>query len=286
MAVKQAAKDSTQDTNRAISGFYFHRLLCRVFEGGNDEFVLKGGRGMLARTIDARATRDIDLLSTCGDLNNALSDLLALAEKDMGDFILFEYAGSDPIKVEDEYRSGLSVKFVPILGTKRMQDISIDLVVDEVPLDGAERLTPADRIDVGGLKTCDYLVYPVTAALSDKFCALCEHHGGRPSSRVKDLVDIAVYAATCDIDGGDFKKRLEREIAVRGLGNVGSFALPSEWGASQARQYERLARQTGLPENLRDMHSAESLARNLFDPVLSGECSRACWSCETMGWER
>lgn len=31
MAVKAAAKASPLDTNLAISGFYFHRLLCRVF---------------------------------------------------------------------------------------------------------------------------------------------------------------------------------------------------------------------------------------------------------------
>ena len=35
MAVKEAARASSQDTNRAISGFYFHRLLCRVFTDGN-----------------------------------------------------------------------------------------------------------------------------------------------------------------------------------------------------------------------------------------------------------
>ncbi len=130
-----------------------------MFEDDNDRFVLKGGQGMLARTVDARATRDIDL------------------------------------------RSGLTVKFVPILGAKRMQGISIDLVVDEVPLEGAEPLAPADRVHVAGLKTCDYLVYP-----------------------------IAVYAMTCDIDGEDLRTRLQREIAVRKLENVSSFALPVEWG--------------------------------------------------------
>ena len=40
MAVKEAAKASSQDTGRAIAGFYFHRLLCRVFAGGNGSFVL------------------------------------------------------------------------------------------------------------------------------------------------------------------------------------------------------------------------------------------------------
>lgn len=63
MAVKAAATASRLDTNRAIASFYFHRLLCRVFAGGNDAFVLKGGQSMLSRTVDARATRDIDLLA-------------------------------------------------------------------------------------------------------------------------------------------------------------------------------------------------------------------------------
>ena len=66
MAVKSAASASPMDTGRAVSAFYFHRLLCRVFAGGNGSFVLKGGRAMLARTVDARATRDINLLSTEG----------------------------------------------------------------------------------------------------------------------------------------------------------------------------------------------------------------------------
>lgn len=35
MTVKEAAKISSQDTNRAISGFYFHRLLCRAFTDGS-----------------------------------------------------------------------------------------------------------------------------------------------------------------------------------------------------------------------------------------------------------
>ena len=35
MAAKEAAETSAQDTSRAISGFYFRRLLCRVFADGS-----------------------------------------------------------------------------------------------------------------------------------------------------------------------------------------------------------------------------------------------------------
>ena len=205
MAVKSAASASSLDTGRAVSSFYFHRLLCRVFAGNNKKFVLKGGQAMLARTIDARATRDIDLLALQDSLENALTELVRLAESDLGDFVVFEFAGSKHIKAEDEYRSGLSVKFTPRIGVKRMQQISIDLVVDKVPLEEVEVIEPVDRIQIEGLLTCNYLLYPVENALADKFCALIETHDGRVSTRVKDLVDIAVYAVRVQLMAISFK---------------------------------------------------------------------------------
>ena len=137
MAVKAVAAVSPTETGLAVSAFYFHRLLCRVFAGGNDSFVLKGGRAMLARTVDARATRDIDLLSTEGDLDEALEKLVRLAEADLGDFVTFEFAGFHPIKAEDEYRDGLSARFVPMIGAKRLQSnyfVDIILVLSELDL--------------------------------------------------------------------------------------------------------------------------------------------------------
>lgn len=286
MAVKEAAKASPQDTGRAIAGFYFHRLLCRVFANGNSSFVLKGGQSVLARTLGARTTRDIDLLSRRSNLEDALAELRALVQQDLGDFISYEFIGAEPIKTEDEYRSGLSVSFVPMVGPKRMQTISIDLVVDEVPLEGVELIEPVDRLDIKGLETCDYLVYPVEAALADKLCALVERHSGRASSRVKDLVDIIVYALSCDVDGNVLQLRVAREFDVRRLSPVDSFALPEGWGAPQARQYAKLCGQTGLPESLRGMEAASKLAAELFGPVLAGTAAGLFWNHANRVWER
>ncbi len=104
MAVTAAAHNSGMDVGRAVSGFYFHRLLCRVFSVPDSPFLLKGGQSMLARTPSARATRDIDLLAEAVDLDVALSELRELASLDLGDFVSFEFAGSKPVKAEDEYR--------------------------------------------------------------------------------------------------------------------------------------------------------------------------------------
>ena len=53
MAVRDAARESPMDTNRAIVGFYFHRLLCRIFSEDDCRFVLKGGQSVLARVARA-----------------------------------------------------------------------------------------------------------------------------------------------------------------------------------------------------------------------------------------
>ena len=114
MAVKEAAKKSPLDTNRAIAGFYFHRLLCRVFSDPDSPFVLKGGQSVLARTVDAHATRDIDLLAREASVEAAVADLRRLAGIGLGDFISFSFDKAEPIKADDEYRSGMKVWFTPL----------------------------------------------------------------------------------------------------------------------------------------------------------------------------
>ena len=170
MAVKEAAKASSLDTGRAVSSFYFHRLFCRVFADGNEAFVLKGGQSMLARTLDARATRDIDLLSVQVDLDAALKDLLDASRKDLGDFVTFELVETRPIKANDEYRSGLSVRLAPIIGAKRMQDISVDLVVDQVPLDAVYATTcniDGDRLSSFSENVTPHGSLRIAASLTD-----------------------------------------------------------------------------------------------------------------------
>lgn len=107
--------------------------------------MLKGELSVLARTVDARATRDIDLLAQETELGAAVEELRRLASVDLGDFMAFRFDKVEPIKSDDEYRSGAKVWFTPSLGGKPLQPLSIDLVVDEVDGLAPEVLKPADR---------------------------------------------------------------------------------------------------------------------------------------------
>ena len=238
MAVKAAAKASSLDTGRAVSGFYFHRFLCRIFSRQDSPFVLKGGQSMLARTADARATRDIDLLSEKADIDEALAELAA-----------------------------------------------IDLVFDRIAYGKSEVVEPADRIDVPDIPTFGYRIYPATSSLADKLCAMVEMHDGRPSSRVKDLVDVAVYAVTTDFDGGELCRRARIEATVRGIKLPEKYAAPMEWKRLYRGTFRKLVRQTGLSPEYAEIETAEALAASLLDPILSQEADGRRWYHENLGWE-
>ena len=285
MAVKEAARRSPMDTNRAIAGFYFHRLLCRVFSDSDSSFVLKGGLGVLARTTDARYTRDIDLTTSSLDIDAAVEELKILASKDLGDFVSFGYIGCNPIKAEDEYREGRTITFDVFLGAKRIQTVSVDLVADEIDCGEPDRISPADRVELAGVESCDYLVYPAERAIADKVCGIAERHGGRPSSRVKDLVDIVVYARNVAFGFDVLSAVLKTEISARKLALRRIFSVPPEWGDAQARQYRKLAEQAGIPDRFHDVGNAEVLAKELIEPCLSGQTDLHAWNTEALAWE-
>lgn len=285
MAVKEAARRSPMDTNRAIAGFYFHRLLCRVFSEPGSPFVLKGGLSVLARTVDARYTRDIDLVTSSLDIKTAIDELKALASKDLNDFVTFVYVGWSPIKAEDEYREGYTVTFNAFLGAKRIQTVSVDLVADKISCGEPEKIAPADRVEIAGIKSYDYLVYPAEKAIADKVCGILERHENRPSSRVKDLVDIVVYAHNVSFNFVTLSTALTKELSARKLVPQQGFGVPPEWGGTQARQYRKLAKQTEIPDKYYEIQSAETLAKELIDPCLSGLVNHTTWNKECLIWE-
>lgn len=269
MAVKDAALKSPLDTSRAIAGFYFHRLLYRVFSEPDTPFILKGGLGMLARTVNARTTRDIDLATDNLDIDQAAGELRRLAAKDARDFVSFRFVGVNPIKGEDEYRNGYTLSFEAVLGAKMIQRVTVDLVSDEIPIGEPDWIQPADRIEVSGIAVCDYPVYPAERGVADKVCAIKERHADRPSTRVKDLLDLAVYALSEDFEAETLRAAVFRETTARHIILGHEFELPPEWGQQQAEQYAKLAAKTRLPENLSTIAGALKLTQKFLNPIIS-----------------
>ena len=285
MAVKAAARASGTDTSKAIAGFYFDRFLCRVFSEDDPAFILKGGQSMLARTPAARSTRDIDLLSQSLDIEEAVEELKRIASIDLGDFMTYAFARVAKIKETDEYRSGYKVYFHSSLGLTRKSDISIDLVADQVTCEKAIKQSPASRLIVGDLQTYNYLLYPIENAIADKVCAIAELHDGRESSRVKDLVDLAVVFTTQEVDAKDMRRQVELEARLRKLAPISGFSIPASWISLRQGQYAKLARETSLPAELQKLEPATEFIANRLNTAIAGKEDGKRWNPVEQLWK-
>lgn len=284
-AVKAAARKSGQDVGRAVEGFYAGRLLERVFSEERKPFVLKGGRGILARTVDARYTTDTDFLYKGDNLEEALGELKRLASKDLGDRMEFRFVSADKIAATQEYRNGCRARFEVVLdGTRRKSEIAIDLVADPVELGKADLVTPANRLDVKGLAVFDYLVYPVERTVADKVCATMQAYGGRESSRVKDLVDLVLHVTRYGMAGSDLSEAIEREAGIRGINPLGAFRVPDSWRGPRERAYRKAAAEAKIPDRWLGVADAERVVKKCVDPAIRRQVEGFEWDPEALGW--
>lgn len=285
-AVKAAAKKSGQSVGRAVESFYAGRLLERVFSEERKPFVLKGGRGVLARTLDARYTTDIDFLYREGDLEEALEELKRLAAIDLGDRITFRFISAERIAASQEYRDGCRVKFGVVLDeTRHKGEIAIDLVIDPVELEKADLVTPANRLNVKGLIVFDYLVYPIERTVADKVCATMQiYPGGRESSRVKDLVDLVLHVTRYNMAGTDLSRAIAREAGMRHLGELSAFAVPKSWHDAYEGAYRKAASEAKIPEQWLNIPAAEMVVKACVDPAIRQEVEGLEWNPEKLEW--
>ncbi|NJC56621.1 hypothetical protein BKA07_001656 [Brevibacterium marinum] len=136
---KSQAKEVGGNTAAIVEMEYRNRLLTRVFVASDPSWVLKGGTSTLVRLPDARATKDIDLLRESGTLEAAIEELKKLAALDLGDFFRFTLLTSGPI-LEGEgqgAREGAVLVFDVYCGQKKLNRVSVDLVVSRTPLTSA-----------------------------------------------------------------------------------------------------------------------------------------------------
>lgn len=289
MAIKTAAQatfvvDSSVSVSERIRQAYFDRLLCRVFsEGPSSQWVLKGGTGMLARVPNARATMDIDLFVNGYTLDQALVRLRALASLDLSDYLRFEYLKHTESLAGDQqpYANGFRVTFQLFLGTKRLNDVSVDLVAGAGDLSRVETADPANRVSLPRLITHPYRLYPVERQVADKVCATLATYSSGASSRERDLVDLVVIANTQSIPANDLREAIRSEAQLRDLGHVTSFTIPSSWG----RAYERTARTIPACSRHQAIDDARALMTDFITRILESDDLQGMWNPESLAWK-
>lgn len=289
LAIKSAARAAAgsrpggADLNSLIQQVTFDRFLCRVFSEREPAFVLKGGTSMLARIPQARATLDIDLLTNESSLDSAVEELVALASADLEDH--FRFVSTKRVALlegeNQPYARGARITFDAYLGLRPRGAVNIDLVVGSNPTAEPQRRPPANRLNALSLSTVDYVLYPVVDQISDKVCATMQPVGAlaRPSTRVKDLVDLVLLAQAEPVEAVQLWHALTSEMRRRQMAPIAAFSIPNDWERGYLKIRRRLT--TDIPATAAD---AAELVASMLDPVLSRSVQEGNWDPISGGW--
>lgn len=288
-AVRQAGPGHGAATVDArIRQARFDRFLCRVFASGEDsEWFLKGGMSMLARVARSRSTKDIDLASeTAAGLADAERALTALVQADLGDHLTFRLVRSVPTGLGDNQPEVLTRRLVFACldadHDTQIDTIMVDIVVGPPPVGRPETIEPANRLRLKRpLVTHPYRLFPIADQIADKVCATLSttYGAGKPSSRVKDLVDLVVLTHTQRVDLRELRTAITAKRLASGMEPFDQFAIPAEW----TRTYPATAK--GIPSA--ESHTAETaalLVARLVDAALVASPTDGTWNPQELTW--
>ena len=264
--------------------FAYDRFLTRVFLAvDRDRWVLKGAAALLARLHGrTRHTVDVDLYREESGPEEAEAALRAAASRDLGDFFRFTLSPGRPVAQAGAARR---VPVVAYLGATEFASFHVDLVTGIAMTGEPDEVPSLVPIELSGLETVRYRIYPIADHVADKVCALLELHPraagpSQVSTRYRDLADLAVIAHAEVVAAEDLRVALASEANRRGLSLPATLPTPTigAWRSG----YARVARDVpSLAE--RDLEVALSTVRAFLDPVFEGTAA-GVWDPATMRW--
>ncbi|MFF1530270.1 nucleotidyl transferase AbiEii/AbiGii toxin family protein [Cellulomonas sp. NPDC058312] len=280
---KVTAKATSVDSGALVRRFVFSRFLARIFHHPSSPWVLKGGTAVLARVHDARTTKDVDLLHRLGDLDDAVEALTAATKVDLGDHFRFVIAKVERNIGGQPEVNGYRVTVDAYVGAMKKNTFGVDLVTGSLMTTAPEERTDP-VLDVRGLEAPVMRLYPVVDHIADKLCAIQATYGtdGRlPSSRVRDLVDLVVFARSQDVDGTALIAAVHGEWKHRGLTGGPVFDPPTDW----ERRYPPEARKAPIVVDFTRFEDAVVLVRAFLAPVLDGTAASRRWVAAELIWK-
>ena len=258
----------------------FDRLLARLVVVAPDRWILKGAVALDYRFGDrARTTRDVDL-AVAGDEASATADLLAAQAADLDDFFGFAIVRTGAL---DRLVDGAAVRYhvVAELAGRTFDEFVLDIGFDPPAGIEPDRLQGPDLLAFAGIEPVVVRALPLEFQVAEKVHAYSRAYGDRTvaSTRVKDLVDLALIATEAAPDAEPLRTALEVTFGRRA-----SHSLPARLTRPRADwrvPYGRMARDIGLDP---DIDAGHATAARLLDPVLGGDVMSATWDPATRIW--
>lgn len=237
-----AARTHGKDIARVRRQVAFQRFVARVADAG---WVLKGGYCLEVRLpASARATRDLDFVRdglVAGE--DALLDEIdtLLDRPDLDDGFIFEARSARLLRDPDNPATAWRVSVIATVDGREFASLKVDLVSAFAEVMGATE-TLVVPPPVAGLPVPDVQVLAVDVYqhAAEKIHAMARLYAGeRPSSRVKDLVDVMLL-----LDAGLLGDRAALGARIRAVfaardGDPPPASLPAP-PAAWADPYDRL----------------------------------------------
>lgn len=280
-ALEDRLKDAQNETiglSRLRKRVVFERLLARLTAQAAGEWFLKGGFALELRLDElARSTKDIDVDWSLNE-EDATERLLDAADLDIGDMFEFRLQRADPDEELDG--GGQRWRATALLDGREFERILIDVTFAARPILKPDTVLSFGLLTFADLDPVEVKTVAIEQHLAEKVHAYTRTYAGdRPSSRVKDLVDIDVIAATTPIDSDRLRAALDTLFAERATHAVPSTLPlpPQNWTGT----WSKLAANLPVPSTLAHGYQA---AEAFLDPVLAGTITTHKWEPQT-GWQ-
>ncbi len=244
--VNQAMSEGIE-AGRLRRRLVFQRVLRRLSD--DDRWILKGGYLLEARLPGrARTTRDLDLASAHALDVDVLRDELGavLARDPDGDFFRFALTGTTALRTDEAGVGGTRFSIDARVAGRTFDRVRVDVVgrVGETA-DATELVELPSPLAGLDLTAARVVAVDVAQHAAEKFHAICRTYAGeRPSTRVKDLVDVVLLVEAGLLPDPRLGARLRAVFASRD-GRDPPPALPpapSAW----ARDYDDFVAALGL----------------------------------------
>lgn len=274
--INQRQSDSA-GVSRLRKRIVFERFLARLVAHAPGEWVLKGGFALELRLGNvARSTKDADFEWRL-DEEDATERLLDAAALDLGGRFAFALERAD--EETDLPGGGQRWRVAVTLAGRSFEHTVIDVAFAAAPVQAPDQITTSNLLEFADIGTVEVPTLAIEQHLAEKLHAYTRTYaGGRPSTRVKDLVDVGVIASTSVIGAAKLAKAIAVIFERRAEHPVPT-ALPNpppEW----ATPWRRLARDVPAPDELGE---GFRVAAALLDPILMGTVATGTWQTSE-GW--